>query len=495
MGLFKALVLALCIYRLLFHPLRQYPGPLGAKLSSLYGAFYAFRTNIHVRTWQDHAEYEQDIYQNERVTKSYAYLVTQKSPDVYGLFNDLNKYSHQRRRKLMGVALNDRSTREFEPTMINRIDTFIHQLLLSCRQEPAATINMTERIGYLTMDIIGYFIFGYSLNLQTELTNRHMTNNSPNLFLNLALQYPFLGNIRFLKHRYLRFLLRGSPYSRTLGQMIRHCLAQGWRSKDDLIFMTDRLQVPEDDDEFVEEIRSEATFLLSAGSTTISTWLSAVFFYLSQNQRCYERLRQEIRSAFRDGREIRSGQRLANCGYLRACLDEALRMTPPIPGTLWREQTAETKTKAENLLIDGHLIPPGTQIGVNIYSIHRNPDCFPEPFVFKPERFMADDTAPRKASRDGFTPFSLGSRACIGKSMAYQEASLVVAKVIWYFDFDTAKEGGESGKLRPCEPGCERGGIGEFLIHDLFGATHNGPFLKFRHREDLEDVIEGLEGR
>ncbi|KAI1737805.1 hypothetical protein F4680DRAFT_427939 [Xylaria scruposa] len=69
-------------------------------------------------------------------------------------------------------------------------------------------------------------------------------------------------------------------------------------------------------------------------------------------------------AVFQSGGEVSSR-------YLRACIDESLRMSPPIPGTLWREQAADD-TDSRPLVINGHVIPKGTYVGVNTYAIHHN---------------------------------------------------------------------------------------------------------------------------
>jgi cytochrome P450 len=91
----------------------------------------------------------------------------------------------------------------------------------------------------------------------------------------------------------------------------------------------------------------------------------------------------------------------------------------------------------ESLIIDGHVISPVTQVGVNTYSIHHNEECFPNPYEFRPERWLHSETPAEqlKIMRKAFVPFSMGQRDFIGKTMAYLESSLVIAQVIWHFDF------------------------------------------------------------
>ncbi|KAI1117374.1 cytochrome P450 [Nemania sp. NC0429] len=487
-----------CIYRLRFHPLSRYPGPLMAKFFDFYGAYHASKTTLHVKTLQDHEKFGSvvrqgpnkllfnsvnamgDIYQNERVTKSSAYLVSQIAPESYGLFNSIDRHMHQTKRKLLGPLLSDRSIRAFEGAMIDQIDVFLKGLSLSCEQ-PGTPVNMTERLTYLTVDITGQFVFGFPLSLQTEESYRFMIDKTPNFFLNIALQLPFMAGARVTHFKPLRALLRGKGYRHLLHQMIRSHLAKGQDGKRNLPFMTDTLEVSANDEAFIDEILTEATFILTAGSDTMSACISSVFFYLSRNLECYRRITTEIRSTFSSIDEIRAGSRLAKCSYLRACIDEALRMSPPLPGTLWRQQVVPADGAPSPLVIDGHIIPPGTHIGVNTYAIHHNEAYFPEPFTYRPERFLEKNSTTRGLMKNAFVPFSIGSRACMGKSMAYLEASLVLARTIWHYDF--ARAPNDAGNLGESTYWNERGmgdRINEYQTKDMLAAAHDGPCLIFR---------------
>jgi cytochrome P450 len=208
-----------------------------------------------------------------------------------------------------------------------------------------------------------------------------------------------------------------------------------------------------------------------------------VFFYLSRYPECYKALAQEIRSTFENGEDISYNEKLVNCHYLRACIDEAMRMSPPSPGALWREQSL-TDTSEEPLVVDGHVIPKGTQLGVSLYALHHNEAYFPEPFFYKPERWLGNNSDEQtRVMREAFNPFSIGSRACAGKAMAYMEASLAIARTIWHFDFKAAP--GIDGQLGAGTAGDKNGRehTSEFQIFDIFSATHDGPNLVFQIRK------------
>ncbi|KAK5633982.1 hypothetical protein RRF57_009696 [Xylaria bambusicola] len=134
--------------------------------------------------------------------------------------------------------------------------------------------------------------------------------------------------------------------------------------------------------------------------------------------------------------------------------------------------------------IDGHTIPPGTSVGADIYALHHNPGYFPDPFPYKPERWIdnridtvSSKTAHAARGRDtdnspsdtlirnpAFIPFSLGARGCAGRALAYTEVGMAMARTLWYFGFEFAEP-------IPQEQ--------EFRLSDVFTSSHRGPYLKF----------------
>ncbi len=246
---------------------------------------------------------------------------------------------------------------------------------------------------------------------------------------------------------------------------------------------------------------------MMAGGDTTSTALSAVLFYLSRNRSSYLELAQEIRSMFADVKNIRRGPTLSSCHYLRACLDEALRLAPAAPGALWRE------AGTGGAFVEGHYIPPGCDVGVCVYALSHDSKYFSDPFEFDPSRFlrrechsersealttaseMAEDPAffPQSAlskSRhdvvvvndlDAFAPFLVGPRSCPAKPLAYLELSLALAQVMWLFDFEPVDDTGAGAPVS----GTGRERPEEFQIVDMFSSNKQGPVLRFRRRDEL----------
>lgn len=145
----------------------------------------------------------------------------------------------------------------------------------------------------------------------------------------------------------------------------------------------------------------------------------------------------------------------------------------------WRVQDPSSVAAGEQLIVDGHVIPPGTEVAINAYSFMRNPAYYPEPFAFRPERWLAEDGETLRGSnnivRRAFVPFSIGARSCAGQAMAYLELSLTIARTMWYFDFDKAP--GEAGKL-----GEVHGQPLVFKLEDSTIVGHHGPNLVFKPR-------------
>ncbi|KAI1640707.1 hypothetical protein F4809DRAFT_637508 [Biscogniauxia mediterranea] len=156
-------------YHLAFHPLRRYPGPLLGKLSNVYGGYHSLTKRYHLTTWKNHQKY--DIYQNPRISEPYAYEKSRLAPNPT-LFDTLETDLHRRKRKILSQATSERWMRLFEPTMLEQVDIFLKELMVLS----SLPVNMTDRCGYLAVDVVGHLAFGYPLNFQTQKARRPVPN-------------------------------------------------------------------------------------------------------------------------------------------------------------------------------------------------------------------------------------------------------------------------------------------------------------------------------
>ena len=225
------------------------------------------------------------------------------------------------------------------------------------------------------------------------------------------------------------------------------------------------------------------------GSDTTSTVLAACFFYLSRYPLAHQKVIKEVRNTFSTVADIRSRPILNKCIYLRACIDESMRMAPPVSSSPFRE------VEDGGITVDGYYLPGGCDVGTGIYAIHHNSAYYPDPFVFDPERWLVDgghcgrskDEVDRAHS--AFTPFSKGPRSCIGKGLAVMELMSILATLLFIFEFKVAD--GEEGKLGAGIEGAAGGRdrVKEYQLYDHVTAAKEGPVLQFRRR--LVDAVVG----
>ena len=236
------------------------------------------------------------------------------------------------------------------------------------------------------------------------------------------------------------------------------------------------------------ELHADSALLISAGADTTSLTISASLFYLLHNPDTLATLTREIRSTFSSLDSIQSGRALSSCAYLRACIDETLRLAPSVPSHLPRE------VLPGGLHVDGEFLPPGTVVGTAPWAIHHSATYFPGPFAFRPERWISTDDNKFadgiSTARAAFCAFSLGSRGCAGKGVAYLEASLALAHLLWLYDIRLGEGGPSGGGVVTAPDGwkgkksrklrTERQREDEYQLFDHFAADRDGPMVSFR---------------
>ncbi|CAG7919698.1 unnamed protein product [Penicillium olsonii] len=181
-----------------------------------------------------------------------------------------------------------------------------------------------------------------------------------------------------------------------------------------------------------EEGFSNHSFMMMAGSETTATLLSGCTFFLLSSPGVYEKLSREIRNSFTSSSEI-SFSSLEDKEYLRAVLQETLRMYPPLPLGMPRV------VPSEGSMVSNKFVPGGTSVAVASWATYQSASNFRDAQSFLPERWLDGDSKNLNI-KDAMQPFSVGPRACPGKRLAFGEASLILALLIWNFDLELSED-------------------------------------------------------
>lgn len=204
---------------------------------------------------------------------------------------------------------------------------------------------------------------------------------------------------------------------------------------------------PEQVDYNNRTVYSEMLDHLGAGHETSAVALTYLYLEMSRRPELQLKLREEIQtlrpqiiwppSTSMADFTLPDPKQIDNLPLLHAVLMETLRLHAPIPGMEPRVTPATPCTLA------GYPnIPPGTRVSAMPYCLHRNPQVFPEPETWKPERWLTASAEEHKEMLRWFWAFGSGGRMCIGSHLAVQEIKLVVCAV--YGNFGTkVSEGGD----------------------------------------------------
>jgi cytochrome P450 family 135 len=152
------------------------------------------------------------------------------------------------------------------------------------------------------------------------------------------------------------------------------------------------------------EVRDQLVTLLLAGHETTATALAWTFDLLLRNPATLARLTDEVDAGEEDS-------------YLRAVISESLRLRPVVP--------LAGRRLASELNVAGLSLPAGTDVTPAIWLTHTRPDLYPEPYAFRPERFL--ENAP---TTYGWIPFGGGVRRCLGASFAEMEMRVVLETIL-----------------------------------------------------------------
>jgi cytochrome P450 len=183
-----------------------------------------------------------------------------------------------------------------------------------------------------------------------------------------------------------------------------------------------------DQEKTVYRMSAETNVLISAGTDTTARTLAIAHFFIISRPDVHSRLLAELRSVMpTPGAPVPPWAELERLPFLSGVVLESLRVSDSVPSRLHRV------APDEDLQYGECVIPRGTTFGQSNWFIHNDPDCFPDPKSFSPERWLGPDA---DRQRRHMVAFGRGTRMCLGLNLAYAEIFITLAMLVSDLDLE-----------------------------------------------------------
>ncbi|CAI6258750.1 unnamed protein product [Periconia digitata] len=454
------------IYRLTLHPLAKFPGPILWRISPIPSIISLLRGRISFDYKVLHDKYGPVV----RVMPNELSFNTAKAwEDIYGHRVGLPNMDkdpihvgaveaipgatnltmapdmhHARQRRALAHAFSKQALLEQEPILKGYVDLFVKRLReMAARREPA---NMVSWFNFCTFDIIGDLSFGEPFGCLEEGEGSESANWVVLVYESIKAGALEQATRRFatpgsLAQRFLVWCIpsiireRRTRHLRNSTEKTVRRMAAKTEHRDFIWYILKQREKKNEVSD--DEVIMNAALFIVAGSETTATELCGLTNFLLRNPEKYTRLKSELRSACKTEADLNMDI-LGSLPYMNACIEEGLRIFPPVPIGLLR-----TVPKGGSI-IDGHAVPAGTSVCVTSWAAAHSAQNFTDPDTFAPERFLESPTREDGAAKARYAgdvrkaaqPFSMGPRGCIGRNLTYVELRLILGALLWNFDLE-----------------------------------------------------------
>ncbi|CAO2840540.1 unnamed protein product [Amaranthus hypochondriacus] len=183
----------------------------------------------------------------------------------------------------------------------------------------------------------------------------------------------------------------------------------------------------ENNDIPVESIKAIILDMFAAGTDTTQTLIEWTIIELIRLPRAMKQVKEEIRKVVGGDNNNICEEHLEKLTYLKAVVKESLRLHPPAPLLVFHESSEDVK-------LNGFDVAAGTQVIINAWAIHRDPSFWEDPEEFRPERFL-NNPCDFTGQYFHYIPFGAGRRICPGISFGLMTIELLIANLIYEFDW------------------------------------------------------------
>lgn len=182
----------------------------------------------------------------------------------------------------------------------------------------------------------------------------------------------------------------------------------------------------------IDEIASTSGPLLMAGVDTTAYVMSWLYLNLAFNPEVQTTLAQELKSVL-NGADVTTSEQMDSLPYLKACIRESHRLTPPTP------LTAKKLENDVDIIDNGnsYRAKAGTRISLNLRAFPMDPKYVDDPSAYRPERFLPPAIEGRRGTpsevidHSSFAdPFGRGKRRCLGSNVAVAEIVVLTARLV-----------------------------------------------------------------
>jgi cytochrome P450 len=311
----------------------------------------------------------------------------------------------KRHRKLLAPAFAPKRLAAYGTTMV---DETKRQL---ASWQDGATVDVARELMELTLTIAGRTLFHADVRSDAPAVARgvdlamHAVVDNLRSPIRLGYQWPLPRNLKMRRAVTLlddvvyRVIAEGRAHGGDRGDVLSLLLLA---RDEDGRGLTDR------------EVRDEVMTLLLAGHETTANALAWTWHELGRNADVLAKLQVEIAREV-GARDVTTDD-LPRMPWSLAVIEEAMRLHPPAYMT-GRQTTRDIE-------LGRYSLPTGSMVAINIRGIHRRPEYFPQPDVFRPERMLPE--AKKSRPRHHYLPFGAGPRVCIGSHFALLEAQLLL---------------------------------------------------------------------
>uniref|UniRef100_A0A8D1VRZ2 Cytochrome P450 3A n=1 Tax=Sus scrofa TaxID=9823 RepID=A0A8D1VRZ2_PIG len=344
----------------------------------------------------------------------------------------------KRIRTLLSPTFTSGKLKEMFPIISHYGDLLVSNLRKEA--EKGKPVTMKDIFGAYSMDVITSTAFGVNIDSLNNPQDPFVENSKKLLkfsffdpFLLSLIFFPFLTPIFEVLNITLFPKSSVNFFTKSVKRMKESRLTDQQKRRVDLLQLMINSQNSKEMDPHKslsnEELVAQGIIFIFAGYETTSSALSLLAYELATHPDVQQKLQEEIEATF-PNKAPPTYDALAQMEYLDMVVNETLRLYP-IAARLERACKKDVE-------IHGVFVPKGTVVVVPVFVLHRDPDLWPEPEEFRPERFSKKN----KDTINPYTylPFGTGPRNCIGMRFALMNMKLALVKVLQNFSFKPCKE-------------------------------------------------------